>query len=127
MTRKTAHFIKRIEETQYTHWSSMEDEAFFFRLIDEANCIIQHEIVFNMRKRMNDHHCYEQKEREQRLHDMHQQMAWQDIKQKYCDNKEFFDQCRLEYALTKAQKEILDAIVKVVEEEIEDMLLGDVH
>ena len=92
--------------------------------MNRARDIVQQESMFEMRRRMNGHHSSKQVDEETKLHNMHQQIAWQIVKKLYCENKDAIILYRqgLDF---KSDKNTIDAIVKVIDEEIDSIVLGD--
>ena len=92
-------------------------------IIDKANYIVQQEMVFKMRKRMNMHHSEKDKQYEQDLHDTRQKIAWDEVKEYIVNNKNDIIEYRRN--TSDRHRNIIDSILSTIDNEINEILLKD--
>lgn len=99
------------------------DQQLVCEIISKANSIIQHDIVFDMRKRMNTHYSDADKKLEQDLHDTHQKIAWDEVKLYFLEMRgDIFEYRQI---ATNKEQTIIDSILDVIDNEINEILLED--
>ena len=93
------------------------------RILNKANCIIQRENSYNLRKTYNTHKSEEDIAYEDELHETKQKAAWKEVKA--------LAEARMEEMLlyrnvaSENERSILDAIIEVIDDEVNDILLKD--
>lgn len=102
---------------EYTH-SEIVDVA---QMVGYAQCIIQQEQFYELRRRFNMHHSDEQKKTEKDLHETHQKIAWEKVKEFFSANRE--EVIAYREKASDLDKSYIDTIAKVIEEEVEGLLL----
>jgi len=102
---------------------TMSNEDIVENFIDGARAIVHQDMVFNMRRRMNGHHPAEDIDKETKLHNAHQQIAWQIVKKLYVENNEIIN--KYAQTLNDSDRSIVSAITKVIDEEMDKILLGE--
>lgn len=92
--------------------------------LGKARAIVQRESMFEIRGRYNSHHSPEQKKEEEDLHNTHQQEAWAIVKDIYVNNRDAIILWR-QHTPFQSDKDTIDAIIRVIDNEIDEILLED--
>lgn len=98
-------------------------EQLVCEVISKARAIVQYDMVFQMKRRMNHHHSEVDKKYEQDLHDTQQKTAWDEVKEYAVKHRDDILEYRKE--VHKSDQQIIDSILAVIDDEINEILLED--
>ncbi len=91
--------------------------------LDRASDIVNQDMTFKMRRRMNGHHPSEDIDYETKLHETHQKIAWDIVKDMFCNHREYLLSCHNTKEMSKKHKQLIESISRTVDDEIERTLL----